>query len=159
MQTQIKDIHCNQIVELFDVLSNAIRKIGHDTLKRRITTLVENADNPLRKELELKILKLISEEYNVPIEEIVDGNKRGDFFCAKKMAFLLFKNELLLSEYKIAKYFKRTPPVVNKAIHEFKTLNINVKSDKRTIDILERINNKVSEFKKETNYESETDNI
>ncbi|MEI7961928.1 MAG: hypothetical protein WCI04_06350, partial [archaeon] len=84
----------------------------------------------MRKELELKILKFVSEEYDVPIEEIVDGNKRGDCFLAKKTAFYFFKKELSLSEYKIANYFKRTPPVVNKAMKEFDSLNPTIKSDK-----------------------------
>jgi hypothetical protein len=60
------------------------------------------------------------------------------------------------SEYKIAKYFNRSSPIVNRGINSFKKYNENVRAEKRILDSYITILNKVSDFKKETNYQIET---
>lgn len=65
---------------------------------------------------------------------------------------MLFKHELGKSEYSIAKYFRRTPPIVSRASKEFSELINNPNSEKKLIVSYRNIIKKLEKFKKETNY-------
>jgi chromosomal replication initiation ATPase DnaA len=144
--------YCIEVIELFSIMGDAIRKIGFVNLKQYIYRMSENANHPLKKELELKILKWVSEETSIAVDDIVNSNKRGDTYVAKKIVFVLFKNELGLSEYKVAKYFSRTPPIVGRAKKEFELLDEKIKNDKKILDIYNNVSEKILKFKKETDY-------
>ena len=142
------------IIELFKVMSNAMSKVGLTPLMQCILRFTENNGHPLKKELENEILKIVSLEFNVNVDDILNSNKRRDVILAKKITFVLFKNELALSEYKIAKYFNRNRAIINRAIHEFQKLDNTLKTDKIILDSYNNIASKISEFKKEINYDS-----
>ena len=147
-----KEEYCQQVVDLFSIIGDAIRKLGFENLKQRIYRMSESSDNPLRKELEIKILKWVSDETQVSVDDIVNSNKRGWTYTAKKITFILFKNELGMSEYRISKYFNRTPPIVGRATKEFKNLNEKLKSDKKVLLIYNNVLNNIIKFKEETDF-------
>src|ERR1035441_8970761 len=73
---------------------------------------------------------------------------------AKKVAFVLFKNEIPMTEYKIAKYFNRSAPIVNRGVHSITSLIPLTKSEHAIVDGFTNILKQVTEWKKQVNYKN-----
>ena len=142
------------VIELFEAMCSAVSKMPIETIRQHIIRLAENSNHPLKKELELLILKLISDEFNVTTEDIVSSDKRGEVVTAKKVAFVLFKSEIPMTEYKIAKYFNRSAPIVNRGVHSITSLVPLTKSEHAIVDGFTNILKQVTEWKKQVNYKN-----
>lgn len=144
--------YCQHIIDLLAATQKAIRKIGYENLIKQILRVAENSDHPLRKELEVNILKYVSEEFNVTVEDILNSAKRGNEATARKITFILFKKQFDLSEYRIAKYFNRSSVIINRAVHEFNKYDKKYKADRIILDKYNSIVKKINIFKQETDY-------
>jgi chromosomal replication initiation ATPase DnaA len=141
------------VIQVLSAVTDAIRKVGADALINQVIRLSENSGDPIKKELEAKILIYTAEEFQITVDNLMNSNKRGDTVLAKKICFILFKEQLRLSEYAIAKYFARTPPIINNAVKEFKANEGKLKEEKRIINAYSNILEKINNFKEESNYE------
>jgi len=124
MAKKIKNTDFNKhIIELFNILSDSIRKNGYDKIKKELMRVTASCKDPFLKSLELNIVKYSAEEYNVSVDDILNSYKRGDVADAKRQCYYFFNKYLPMSEYKIAIYFKRSTSQINATLNMFKNLN------------------------------------
>jgi chromosomal replication initiation ATPase DnaA len=136
-----------QMIDLFNSVSNAIRKNGHAKVMSYLKR-IEGGDNPTMKKLELNILKICADEYSVNISDVVETMKRGDTFLARNECMYYFYKYLKMSEYKIAKYFNRSVSAANLANRYFKELTENHITDKEILTHHQNIEVNIQEFLK-----------
>ena len=148
---------CQNMIEWLSLSQDVIQRAGGvDGLIAEIRRYAENCDNTQKRELEIKILVYTSEEFGITTDNILYSPKRGDVVAARKLCFVIFKEQLGMSEYAIAKYFNRSDPIVNRAVHEFEKYEGKVKEEKKILAAYRNIVEKLEKYKEDSNYNKQT---
>jgi chromosomal replication initiation ATPase DnaA len=99
---------------------------------------------------ETKVIDRIIEEccraFRVERSELVDGKKRGIYASARKVAFVVMKETLSLSETQISFFFKRHNKVVYRAIQEWEMMDPTHPSDREMLGKKQVVSAAVTKF-------------
>lgn len=141
------------IVNFIKKLYHTVRKIG----MKRFTEIIEtakNQDNFPEKESELMsfIIKCSADNFKVSESDILKKHSKGASSDARKMCFVVINKHFDLTHKNIALYFGRQDhALVSKAIREFNTMNMKIKTHKEFLEKFEKIDSLV-ETEKEKIY-------
>jgi chromosomal replication initiation ATPase DnaA len=143
------DKHISNTLRL---VSDGVKKFGVKKFnKTLISVIVSNEfenDNFIEK-IDT-IIKYVLHEFrafNITKEEIFETKKRGDITVARKMAVILIKSNIDISDKKLAGYFGgRCRQVVYNILDEYRNMDIENKLDAEFIEKYSRLDEKIKKF-------------
>lgn len=130
------------IVNFIKKLYQTVRKIG----MKRFSEIIETAkiqDNFPEKEAELInfIIKCSAETFGISESEIIKKHTKGVSSDARKMCFVMINKHSDFTHKNIALYFGRNDhALVSKAIREFNSMNVKIKTHKEFMEKFDTIN-------------------
>ena len=144
------------IIDFFKTIDKSLRNHGHD----KVIAVLSNLD--IQSDLKTKNLELIvehicecvTEDYKkerVKKQDLFVKSKRGDVTSARKMAIILIKQFIDVSDNKIGKYFGRSRQVVFYTMQEFKDLNTKNKQDVEFLNRHDKLSKKISNYINDSN--------
>jgi chromosomal replication initiation ATPase DnaA len=134
------------IVNFIKKLYQTVRKIG----MKRFSEIIETAkiqDSFPEKESQLInfIIKSCASTYDISEHDIIKKHTKGASSDARKMCFVVISKHFDFTHKNIALYFGRNDhALVSKAIREFNSMNIKIKTHKDFIENFNKINESVT---------------
>ena len=125
-------------------LGEALKHYTVDELNNHLSTVINQKDD--KYDLQVYIIDLVCEEYKTNRRNLIESRSNREISEARLICFCLLHHSLGISIRHIAKKifgFKHFS-IVGKAIRQHKTLDPNIKADKKIIDSLQKLQDKVS---------------
>jgi len=138
-----------ELGEFFIIMQKGIKKHGHKTVIRQIQAIDIQKNNVFYYVIFNYLINEICREFNVRPLDLYEKKKRGKVTIARKIAVLLAKNHLDITDEQLAVQFDRTRQVVYNIKLEYLGMKKKRKADEYFINQLDKINKKVSEYIKD----------
>src|ERR1035437_6716217 len=144
-------INKNHIAEFFKMVEKGVRKHGVQKIASVLRSLdiqTEISSKHLDK-LVKRICDSVVNDYRVEKikpHDLFNKTKRGEVTSARKMAIILLKQFLEISDDKLGKFFGRSRQVIHSTMQEFKDLNPKNKYDAMFLDRHDKISNEIMSF-------------
>jgi len=136
-----------EVADFFRIVHRGIQKYGI----RRITKLIEEIDlqenNSNFNLIYDYIVEAVCSEYDITRDDLMHSTKRGEITIARKVCFVIIKQNLSISNERLAKNFGgRVRQVINNAMSDFKELDRESKADAPFLACYDKVNNQVVKY-------------
>lgn len=137
----------DEILNLIKQIYKGVRRFGIKKIDKTIREL--NDDTPISNKLKVIdfILFKTSEKYQLRKKELLASNKRGYVAEARRLCYILFKNNLEMKQSEIASFFKRDNTLIYKALKEYKNLDSSLYPDRNFLKNYNVLDKEVKEYK------------
>ncbi len=122
-----------EVFELLKTVSDGVRKYGLNNIQKIYDEVQQVGYNSFSREMSKAVVSAVISHYKIKKDRFFSkqqGKRYTSEIKARKMAFVLLKKFVNMSEYQIADYFNRNNALVYAALAEFKTLNPRVPADR-----------------------------
>jgi chromosomal replication initiation ATPase DnaA len=132
------------------ILQKGVNKHGHKTLIRQIQAIDIQKNNMFFYEIFHHIINLTCLEYGIEPLDLYEKRKRGDVTIARKVAILVAKKHLKISDEQLSIQFDRSRQVVYNVFKEFIEMKENLIEDEKIfLKKYSNVDKKVNEYIKE----------
>ena len=135
-----------QIIEFFKIIYRGIRKHGLRRIVKTLDSIDLERNNLYFNEIVDYIMKMVTEEFKCEIEDLFSFDKRGNITVARKVAVILMKTHLTISDEQTGKYFNRVRQVIHNIMKEYYLLDRTSKIDNNFFEIHDKLDTKVFEY-------------
>lgn len=138
-----------EIAQFLVIVSKNVRKHGYKKVVKHIQSIDYQENSIHYDEIIAYIFKIVCEEFCITKDNLINKNMRGVVTVARKIAMVISKKHLGVSDDNLAFQFKRVRQSVFAAYKEFESLDRENKFDKRYFEKYDTLNDKVVKFIKE----------
>ena len=139
----------HEIESFFIVLQKGVNKHGHKMLVRQIQAIDIQKNNMFFYEIFHHIINMTCLEYNIEPLDLYEKRKRGDVTIARKVAILVAKKHLKISDEQLSIQFDRSRQVVYNIFKEFMDMKNISKDEKIFLEKFSNVDKKIVDYIKQ----------
>lgn len=132
-----------ELTNFLTIVQKGIRKHGIKKIVKIIQSIDLQENNMFYNEIFSFIIESVAHEFNITIDDLIEAKKRGDVTIARKIAIVLAKEHIDISDEILAKEFNRVRQVVYHILIEFNNYDREDKFCKEFFEKYDKINEKV----------------
>ena len=135
-----------EIIEFFKIIYRGIRKHGLRRIVKTLDSIDIEKSNPHFNEVVDYIIDIVTLEFECDMEDLFSFHKRGNITIARKIAVILMKTHLTISDEQTGKYFNRVRQVVHNIMKEYYALDRTSKIDNNFLEIHDKLDIQVCNY-------------
>lgn len=132
------------IASIFKHIYNIMRRYGVQNVIQRLRQLEAQGIDHFETEIIEAIIVQVTSSFSISRKDLFERKKRGASSDARKMCYVLMKENLTLNEMQIAWYFDRHNKAVYRAMYEYEQMNPSVKWHREFLEKKKEIDQKIS---------------
>jgi chromosomal replication initiation ATPase DnaA len=148
----VNDIVDEHLTTTFKLMSDGFKKLGAKKFNKTLVSIIVSDELDKNNHVDVInfIIKCVIEEfkpYKITKEDVFETKKRGEITIARKMAVIVIKSNLKITDKTLSGFFGgRCRQVVYNILREYAKLDIQNKVDSKFIDKYNRIDEKVKKY-------------
>ena len=132
------------ITSIFKHIYNVMRRYGVQNVIHKLRQLEAQGIDHFETEVIEAIIVHVTCQYEISRKDLFEGKKRGACSDARKMCYILMKENLSLNEMQIAWYFDRHNKAVYRAMYEYAQMNNSIKWQREFLEKKRIVDEKIS---------------